>query len=337
MPRRRVLVTGAAGFIGSAISKQLALQGNELLGVDNFNDYYSPYLKKQREAIFLKNLGVELIKGDISDKIFVNELISKFKPDSVIHLAAQAGVRLPFVSYQNYIKSNVVGFFNVFECSAINNVETFLYASSSSVYGSQAKTPFEEKEVNLHPTSFYGETKLFNERMIRHLSKATEMKIRGVRFFTVYGPWGRPDMAYFKLFLAAYKKVPFALFGDGNIARDFTYIGDVVNNLIKLENQLRKTKSGFFDVVNIGGGKPRSILDMIQYIKNISGKDIQIKASNSIPEDMQVTCSSSEYLESLIGKCTFVSLQEGLIEVNNWIKDAITSGDFQKYSMDEKF
>jgi UDP-glucuronate 4-epimerase len=316
MSLRRVLVTGAAGFIGSAISKELALQGNELLGVDNFNDYYSPHLKRQREEVFLKNFGVELLEGDISDKNFVSELISKFKPDSVIHLAAQAGVRLPFDSYQNYIKSNVVGFFNVFQSSAINKVETFLYASSSSVYGSQAQTPFEEKEVNLYPTSFYGETKLFNERMISHLSKATEMKIRGVRFFTVYGPWGRPDMAYFKLFFSAYKKAPFALFGDGNIARDFTYIGDVVN---------------------IGGGKPRSILDLIQNIKNISGKDIEIKVSNSIPEDMQVTCSSSEYLESLIGKCTFVGLQEGLIKVNNWIKDSITSGDFQKYSIDEKF
>ena len=144
-------------------------------------------------------------------------------------------------------------------------------------------------------------------------------------------------MAYYKLFFSAYKKAPFALFGDGNIARDFTYIGDVVNNLIRLENQLRKTKSGFFDVVNIGGGKPRSILDLIQNIKNISGKDIEIKVANSIPEDMQVTCSSSEYLESLIGKCTFVSLQEGLIKVNNWIKDSIASGDFQKYSIDEKF
>ena len=195
----KYLVTGAAGFIGSHLCQRLATEGNEVIAIDNFSDYYDINLKKLRVEKLLTPLQVNVLSVDISDKDAIDRLIASSKPEVVINLAAQAGVRLPTDQIHKYVNSNLVGFSNVLQSTVSNKIPYFLYASSSSVYGDQAAIPYTESEQNLHPNSFYGATKLANELLTPTLIKNSSTIARGLRFFTVYGPWGRPDMAYFRM------------------------------------------------------------------------------------------------------------------------------------------
>lgn len=301
----KVLVTGAAGFIGSHVASRVAAEGHQVLCVDNFSSYYDPSLKKLRVSELISSL--EISNLDISELEQIRNLIREFNPESVIHLAAQAGVRMPKNQLHNYVRDNLLGFSNVALAAAETGVKSFLYASSSSVYGEEAAIPYLETERNLKPKSFYGSTKLSNEVLAQTISVQFGMRMRGLRFFTVYGPWGRPDMAYFRLIGNAAVNSPFKLFGDGGIKRDFTFIDDTVDSTLGLHRNLFEQSLGFCDVVNVGGGSPRSMNDLIGVINKVSDREIELE--NHLPDsaDVAITSANSKYLEFLIGKRDFLA------------------------------
>ena len=229
------LITGAAGFIGSHLCHKLSKEGNKIIAIDNYSDYYDVGLKNYRVKDLLEPLNIDAINLDITDDIKFDDLVSKSKPDVVINLAAQAGVRLPLNETDKYVNNNLIGFSNVLRSTVKNKVPFFLYASSSSVYGDKAAIPYIESEQNLHPTSFYGATKLANELLTPTLIQNSSTAARGLRFFTVYGPWGRPDMAYFRMIANVISGAEFNFFGDGSVERDFTFIDDAVNSVMALK------------------------------------------------------------------------------------------------------
>jgi len=318
----KYLITGAAGFIGSHLCNKLAIEGNEVVAIDNFSDYYDVNLKTLRVERLLTPLSVKVLRVDISDFQAIDELMVSSKPQVVINLAAQAGVRLPTEQVHRYVNSNLVGFSNILQSTVSNNVPYFLYASSSSVYGDQAKVPYNEKEKNLNPISFYGATKLTNELLTPTLLKNSVTRARGLRFFTVYGPWGRPDMAYFRMIANVLSGSEFTLYGDGSAQRDFTYIGDVINLVSLLTKDLTGRASGFNDVVNLGGGKPYSILDLVELITNLSGNKIEFKASVADIKDAKKTQSDWTYLKMLTDSKPNISIENGMLQTIDWAKSS---------------
>jgi len=329
----KYLVTGAAGFIGSHLCQRLATEGNEVIAIDNFSDYYDINLKKLRVEKLLTPLQLKVLSVDISDKNAINELIVSSKPEVVINLAAQAGVRLPTDQIHKYVNSNLVGFSNVLQLTVSNKIPYFLYASSSSVYGDQAAIPYTESEQKLHPNSFYGATKLANELLTPTLIKSSSTIARGLRFFTVYGPWGRPDMAYFRMIANVVSGSEFNFFGDGSVERDFTYIDDAVNSVIGLSKELEKKKPGYSDVVNLGGGRPLPMNYLIDNINKISKVEVKFNRQSSNSNDAKKTMSDSSYIQSLIGSKPETKLEDGInktyqwalqsdisAQLNNWVK-----------------
>jgi UDP-glucuronate 4-epimerase len=329
----KYLVTGAAGFIGSHLCKRLATEGNEVIAIDNFSDYYYVNLKKLRVKKLLTPLQVEVLNLDISNRSAINGLIIKSKPQVVINLAAQAGVRLPTEQVYKYVNSNLVGFSNVLESAVSNQVPYFLYASSSSVYGDQAAIPYTESEQNLHPNSFYGATKLANELLTPTLIKNSATITRGLRLFTVYGPWGRPDMAYFRMIANVVSGSEFNFFGDSSVERDFTYIDDAVSSVVALTKELEKRKPGYSDVVNLGGGRPLSLNYLLESINKISKTQVKFNRQSGNSNDAKKTMSDSKYIQSLIGSKPETKLEDGInrtyqwalqseisAELNNWVK-----------------
>ena len=329
----KYLVTGAAGFIGSHLCQRLATEGNEVIAIDNFSDYYDVSLKKLRVEKLLTPLQLKVLSVDISDKNAIDELIVSSKPEVVINLAAQAGVRLPTDQIHKYVNSNLVGFSNVLQSTVSNKIPYFLYASSSSVYGDQAAIPYTESEQKLHPNSFYAATKLANELLTPTLIKNSSTIARGLRFFTVYGPWGRPDMAYFRMIANVVSGSEFNFFGDGSVERDFTYIDDAVNSVIELSKELDKRKPGYSDVVNLGGGRPLSMNYLLENINKISKAEVKFNRQSSNSNDAKKTMSDSKYIQSLIGSKPETKLEDGInktyqwalqseisAQLNNWVK-----------------
>jgi len=329
----KYLVTGAAGFIGSHLCHKLTTEGNEVIAIDNFSDYYDVNLKKLRVEKLLTPLRLKVLSLDISDKNAIDQLIASSKPEVVINLAAQAGVRLPTDQIHKYVNSNLVGFSNVLQSTVSNKIPYFLYASSSSVYGEQAAIPYSESEQKLHPNSFYGATKLANELLTPTLIKNSSTIARGLRFFTVYGPWGRPDMAYFRMIANVVSGSEFNFFGDGSVERDFTYIDDAVNSVIGLSKELEKKKPGYYDVVNLGGGRPLSMNYLLVNINKISKAEVKFNRQSSNSSDARKTISDSKYIQSLIGSKPEIKLEDGInktyqwalqseisAQLNNWVK-----------------
>jgi len=314
----KYLVTGAAGFIGSHLCHKLTTEGNKVIAIDNFSDYYDVNLKKLRVKNLLTPLQVKVLSVDISDKNGIDELIVSSKPQVVINLAAQAGVRLPTDQIHKYVNSNLVGFSNVLQSTVSNKIPYFLYASSSSVYGDQAAIPYTESEQKLHPNSFYGATKLANELLTPTLIKNSSTIARGLRFFTVYGPWGRPDMAYFRMIANVVSGSEFNFFGDGSVERDFTYIDDAVNSVIGLSKELEKRKPGYSDVVNLGGGRPLSMNYLLENINKISKAEVKFNRQSSNSNDARKTMSDSKYIQSLIGSKPETKLEDGIDKTYQW-------------------
>ena len=328
-----VLVTGAAGFIGSYLCQRLATEGKHVTAIDNFSDYYDINLKKLRVEKLLTPLQLKVLSVDISDKNAIDHLIASSQPEVVINLAAQAGVRLPTDQIHKYVNSNLVGFSNVLQSTVSNKIPYFLYASSSSVYGDQAAIPYTESEQKLHPNSFYGATKLANELLTPTLIKNSSTIARGLRFFTVYGPWGRPDMAYFRMIANVVSGSEFNFFGDGSVERDFTYIDDAINSVIELSKELEKKKPGYSDVVNLGGGRPLSMSYLLENINKISKAEVKFNRQSSNSNDTKKTMSDSKYIQSLIGSKPETRLEDGInktyqwalqseisAQLNNWVK-----------------
>jgi len=314
----QILITGIAGFIGSYTAKKLVEAGHSVQGIDNFSNYYSAKYKKARVKDILNPLQIDPIDLNIEDSLKVDKLIKKVKPDVVINLAAQAGVRLPMEETDKYVNSNLVGFSNVLRSTVSNKVPYFLYASSSSVYGDKAAIPYIESEQNLHPTSFYGATKLANELLTPTLIQNSSTAARGLRFFTVYGPWGRPDMAYFRMIANVVSGAEFNFFGDGSVERDFTFIDDAVNSVMALTTELQKRKPGYSDVVNLGGGRPLSMNYLLQTVSSISKNEVKFNRLNSNSNDAKKTMSDSKYIESLIGSKPNTKLEDGIAKTIEW-------------------
>ena len=315
----KILITGAAGFIGSHMVRALVNRGNSVLPLDNFADYYSVDYKRLRVRELHEDPN-QLQIVDISDRVALEQAFSSFKPEYVIHLAAQAGVRLSLNQSQIYISSNIEGFYNVLCCAEDYGVKGFLYASSSSVYGDSTPTPYSETSLTLRPKSIYGVSKLTNEMFAEIQARKSNMRFRGLRFFTVYGPWGRPDMAYFRLINAAQNKSQFHMFGDGSVIRDFTYVDDVVNSISQLVVDLDSRSGGFHDVVNVAGGKPASLTQMIEEISKQLGEKISIDKLGMHVNDVNSTAADTSYLSSLITRIPSTSLEEGISRVIEWAK-----------------
>jgi UDP-glucuronate 4-epimerase len=314
----RVLVTGAAGFIGSAVSRSLAELGYTVFAVDNFSDYYDVSLKYSRVDELLKPVDLEVQELDISNQQVFNKFVKIAKPQMILNLAAQPGVRLGIEEYGSYVESNILGFNNILLACLEHRIPSLIYASSSSVYGNSSKKPFAESETDLRPESFYGITKLANELLVNALLKNSVTRARALRFFTVYGPWGRPDMAYFKMIANVIIGGKFPFYGDGTIERDFTYVDDVAYSIALLTKELEGREPGFCDVVNIGGSRPLTINYLMETVGALSGKNVSYERLSPNSNDMSRTVANSSYLESLIGVTPAVKLEDGIKQVYNW-------------------
>lgn len=326
----KILVTGSAGFIGYYLSKRLLDIGCEVIGIDNLNDYYDVNLKHARlellkpynKFIFHK---IDLVDKSEIDKLFVNE-----KFDIVVNLAAQAGVRYSITNSQAYISSNIIGFFNILEACRTNPVKHLVYASSSSVYGSNKKVPFEETDFVDHPVSLYAATKKSNELMAYTYSHLYKIPATGLRFFTVYGPMGRPDMAYFGFTDRYFKGEPIRIFNNGDfehdLYRDFTYIDDIVEGIVRLlNNPPKKTEdSAAHTVFNIGNNKPEKLMTFIRTLEkalsNALGREVEFeKIFEPIkPGDVPATYASTDRLQNMVGFKPKTSIEDGLQRFADW-------------------
>ena len=325
------IVTGSSGFIGSNLSRELLKIGFNVVGIDVNNNYYSQELKNFRVNELSKYSQFSHKEIDISDFEKFDEIIRNFRPTFVFHLAAQAGVRIPLEDSNKYVQSNLVGFSTVLQSVLLNEIPNFLYASSSSVYGDNALIPYVESELKLNPNSFYGATKLSNEILTNSVIKGSRTRARGMRFFTVYGPAGRPDMAYFRIVSSLINGSNFTLFGDGSIERDFTYIDDCVEMVIRLSEELAEHKEGFSDIVNIGGGHPVSMEKLIELASKELNKELAITKASKNPKDVAKTMADSRYLMSLIGKKPQIKLEEGIKKTIQWATEQVTPEQLESW------
>jgi UDP-glucuronate 4-epimerase len=317
----KILVTGAAGFIGCNLSKRLVKNGHDVLAIDNYSNYYSIELKEARVKNLLNPVGLQVRNIDICDENELSKLYKENNFEVVINLAAQAGVRLSLTEYDKYTQSNLNGFGNILRMNLIHEVPNFLYASSSSVYGDLASIPYTESEQNLSPNSFYGATKLANEVLAKGSTRNNKVKSRGLRLFTAYGPWGRPDMAYLRIINSALQEKEFSLFGDGSIERDFTFVDDVTRMVDKLMIDLVDKPYGFSDLVNLGGGKPSSMLELISTVEAILDTKIKIKNKPKFESDSKKTMADSRYLMRLLSDKPEIDLLTGVTTTINWAKE----------------
>ncbi len=316
----RYLVTGAAGFIGFHLATALASEGHDVTGVDSFTDYYAPELKRLRVRNLAHLSNVKIQETDLCDKSALLSLVNQNQFDAVFHLAAQPGVRLKPHQYSRYNESNLTGFLNILEATLEGEIKNFLYASSSSVYGNSLSVSHCETESGLRPISYYGTTKLANEMLASKFALNSNIRVRGLRFFTVYGPWGRPDMAYLRLISSCLNGKGFNLFGSSETLRDFTYVADVVKMVSDLNLELLNHEFGFSDVVNIGGGQPETLTTMMKIIENETARQLKIKNLDKNVNDVNKTFADSRYLESLIGTKPLTTISAGLPEVIKWAK-----------------
>jgi UDP-glucuronate 4-epimerase len=327
---RKVLITGAAGFIGSRLAEYLYLIGYEVVGCDiynfrntffdvgNSNHLLIQKLRFDRIAHFLHKNQILYHTVDLSDSAAVAKLFSNVKPDAVIHLAAQAGVRHSVKAPMDFVKSNLNGFANVLEACRNYGVEDFLYASSSSVYGARTNAPFSEIDRCDTPESFYAATKIANEVMAQSYYSQYKTTSMGLRFFTVYGSWGRPDMAPMLFAQKIRQRQPIQLFGNGVLKRDFTFVADTVYAIAQL---LQKGASrSHADVVNIGHSNPIQVTDFVATLSQCLGIEPIIELAPMQISDVPLTCASDEKLIQLIGKWPHTSLKDGLTDMTQWLQ-----------------
>lgn len=345
----RILVTGAAGFIGSAVVEKLVQEGNEVVGIDNINNYYDPTLKFDR----LKALGIneeaaewgKTVKSvkwptftfqrlDIRDQEKISDLFEKGQFESVVHLAAQPGVRYSITHPQAYIENNINGFLNILEGCRHNEVGHLVYASSSSVYGLNGKTPFSESDSAVHPVSLYAATKKSNELMAHAYSQIYGLPVTGLRFFTVYGPWGRPDMSPFLFIDGILKGEPLKVFNNGDMWRDFTFIDDIVESvarIVKLKPSVNEewdskspdpaTSTAPYRIYNIGNQRPTKLLDYISAIEKELGKEAEKNFLPMQAGDVYQTYADSSALIKVTGFVPGTSLDEGIKKTVAWFRN----------------
>ncbi len=330
----KILVTGAAGFIGMSTALRLLARGDVVVGLDNMNDYYEVALKESRLQRLTSQPGFRFIKGDIADRAGMAKLFAEEKFDKVIHLAAQAGVRYSIQNPHAYVDSNLVGFVNVLEGCRHNHVQHLVYASSSSVYGGNTKMPFSEHDSVDHPVSLYAATKKANELMAHTYSHLYGLPTTGLRFFTVYGPWGRPDMSPFLFAGAILNKRPIDVFNHGNMQRDFTYIDDIVEGVIRSMDRNAErnpayvpddadpaTSTAPYRVFNIGNNDPVQLLDFIGAIESAIGQKAEKRLLPMQDGDVPATFADTALLNDWVGFAPSTPIQEGVNRFVAWYRE----------------
>lgn len=313
-PKKNIFITGAAGFIGFHLATYLHARGDNVIGYDNFNDYYDPKLKHDR-ANELAKMGVQIIKGDINDVPLLYQSINNHQTSHLVHLAAQAGVRYSLENPHAYIQSNIEGFLNILEICRQHPQIKLTYASSSSVYGLNQKTPFSVSDRTDHQASLYGVTKKTNELMAQSYHHLFDVSSTGLRYFTVYGPWGRPDMAYFLFTNAILENRPIQIYNNGQMLRDFTYIDDIIDGTVSaIDHEFS------CEVFNLGHNQPNALMDLITHIENELGKKA---IKEFLPMQAGDVISTYADIDLSISKLNFnpkVSLKEGINKFVNWYK-----------------
>ncbi|MDN4166610.1 NAD-dependent epimerase/dehydratase family protein [Cytophagales bacterium LB-30] len=325
-----ILITGIAGFIGFHQALRMKKVGYKVVGIDNLNDYYDPQLKLAR----LRELGITVVeeegfttnsdqsiifyKGDIQDAALLEQIYQTHPFQGIIHLAAQAGVRYSVENPHAYVDTNIKGFLNILELARAHTMEHVVYASSSSVYGMQAAQPFSENDPCNHPVSLYAATKKANEMMAECYHHLYKIPLTGLRFFTVYGPWGRPDMAPMLFAQAIIEGRPIKVFNHGKQKRDFTYIDDICEGVAQVYESERLR--GQHDILNIGNGAPVNLLDFIETLEHALGKAVEKVFCDAQPGDVEETYANTNNLDKYISFKTKVKISDGIHHFTNWFK-----------------
>src|SRR5512145_1487807 len=310
----KVLVTGAAGFIGMHCAKRLLERGDEVVGVDNLSPYYSVQLKRDRLAE-LEHPKFRFTELDISDADSLRRLFQKEKPQAVLHLAAQAGVRYSLENPASYVQTNLVGFANLLECCRRNPPRHLVYASSSSVYGANRELPWSESQNVDHPVSLYAATKKSNELMAHVYSHLYGVHATGLRYFTVYGPWGRPDMSPMLFARAIMEGKPIQVFNHGDMQRDFTYIDDIVEGTLRVLDRPAR-----YAIYNIGNHQPVGLLDYIAALERAFGKEAKLEMKPMQPGDVKATYADTSALRAAVGFAPSTPLETGLQRFASWYR-----------------
>ena len=330
----KILVTGSAGFIGSALCLRLLERGDHVIGIDNHNDYYDTSLKEARLARHCDNIGYKHIRADLADRAAIDEIFEIHKPERVVNLAAQPGVRYSIENPYAYVDSNIIGFAHILEGCRHYDVEHLVYASSSSVYGANTQMPFSVNHNVDHPLSLYAASKKSNELMAHTYSHLYNLPTTGLRFFTVYGPWGRPDMAPFVFTRAILAGEPIKVFNYGKHRRDFTYIDDIIEGIIRVIDRPAMcnedwnsdapdpgTSKAPWRVYNIGNNRPVELMDYISALEKALGKEAQKEMLPLQPGDVSDTCADVESLVEQFCYKPRTSVEEGVIHFVKWYRD----------------
>lgn len=331
--KKTYLITGAAGFIGFHVARRYLEAGKQVVGFDNLNDYYSVDLKEDRLALLKEYPGFSFVRGDLKDRDLVARVFADYQPEIVIHLAAQAGVRYSLENPHAYLDSNLVGFLNILEGCRHNQVEHLLFASSSSVYGANRKVPFETSDNVDHPVSLYAATKKSNELMAHSYAHLYDLPVTGLRFFTVYGPWGRPDMAYFIFTRRIVNDEAIDVFNHGDMSRDFTYIADVVEGIYKLSSQPAEGDESWdgkdpdparskapYRIYNIGNNSPVDLMEFIETIEAELGQVAEKNFKPMQPGDVKTTYADCSDLMEAVGYQPDTPLSQGIREFVDWYR-----------------
>lgn len=329
----RILVTGTAGFVGSALAERLLARGDEVYGIDNHNDYYDPSLKEARLARFGTHPRYTHLRADLADAAAVNRAFELFQPQRVVNLAAQAGVRYSLKNPQAYVQSNLVGFTHILEACRHHHVDHLVYASSSSVYGANRKLPFAVEDPVDHPVSLYAASKKANELMAHTYSHLFGLPTTGLRFFTVYGPWGRPDMSPMLFADRISRGEPIDVFNFGNHSRDFTYIDDIVEGVIRTLDHIARpdpaydplqpnpgTSEAPYRVYNIGNDQPVQLLHFIELMEQNLGRTVEKRLLPMQPGDVPDTWADVSALRRDVGYAPNTSIEEGVKRFVNWYR-----------------
>jgi UDP-glucuronate 4-epimerase len=331
---KSVLVTGAAGFIGFHLARRLLAEGMIVTGFDNLNDYYDVSLKEARLEQLKQEKRFSFVREHLENRQAVEKLFKDSAFDAVVHLAAQAGVRYSIENPHAYVSSNVTGFLNILEGCRHAGVKHLVFASTSSVYGANRELPFSVHQNVDHPLSLYAATKKSNELMAHVYASLYDLPVTGLRFFTVYGPWGRPDMAYFKFTKSIVEEMPIEVYNEGNMKRDFTYIDDIVDGIIRVLQKMpsgNPTWSGTkpdaatsfapYRVYNIGNNEPVLLMDFIKILEEQLGKTAKIQMRPMQPGDVQETCADIEDIKSDVDFKPSTDIREGLVQFVKWYRN----------------
>ena len=334
-----IYVTGAAGFIGSHVATRLLDRGDEVVGIDNVNNYYDPALKEARLARLESRAGFRFVRMDVADIDGMARLFAEQPPKRVVHLAAQAGVRYSLTNPHAYVDSNLRGFLNILEGCRHQRVEHLVYASSSSVYGANTKQPFSEHHNVDHPISLYAATKKANELMAHTYAALYNIPCTGLRFFTVYGPWGRPDMALFKFTRGILAGEPLEVYNEGRMIRDFTYIDDIVEGIIRVLDQPAAPDPNWtgdapdparsfapYRVFNIGNNSPVELLRYISVLESALGIKAKLQMMPMQPGDVPSTSADVSELEAAVGFRPRTTVEEGIANFVRWYKEYYNAG-----------